>query len=224
MERVGVYPGTFDPLTLGHMDIIRRGAKLVDRLVVGLSTNPSKVPMFSVEERLAMIRREVADVGDVPFRSRFSLEESHQDIEAYFAKAASAGVATLAVGGDHSISLPILKALGRDRPLGLLHIDAHCDTSGPYEGSKFHHGGPFRQAVLDGVLDPERVIQIGIRGGAEYLWEFSYESGMTVIHADEVDGLGLEAVIAKARTVTQARTVVQQRPASAPDEDGWEEF
>ena len=54
----------------------------------------------------------------------------------------------------------------------MLHIDAHCDTSGPYEGSKFHHGGPFRRAVLDGVLDPARVIQIGIRGGAEYLWEF----------------------------------------------------
>jgi pantetheine-phosphate adenylyltransferase len=63
MERVGVYPGTFDPLTLGHMDIIRRGAKLVDRLVIGLSTNPSKTPMFSIEERLTMIRREVASIA-----------------------------------------------------------------------------------------------------------------------------------------------------------------
>src|SRR5204862_340138 len=61
--------------------------------------------------------------------------------------------------------------------------------------------GPFRQAVLDGVLDPDRVIQIGIRGGAEYLWEFSYESGMTVIHANEVDAPGLDAVIAKALAV-----------------------
>jgi pantetheine-phosphate adenylyltransferase len=61
--RIGVYPGTFDPITLGHMDIIRRGAKLVDRLVVGVTTNPSKSPMFSVEERLAMVRREVAGVG-----------------------------------------------------------------------------------------------------------------------------------------------------------------
>ena len=63
MERIGVYPGTFDPITLGHMDIIRRGAKLVDRLVIGVTTNPSKSPMFSVEERMAMVRREVADVG-----------------------------------------------------------------------------------------------------------------------------------------------------------------
>ena len=60
---VGVYPGTFDPLTLGHVDIIRRGAHLVDRLVVGVTTNPSKEPMFSVTERLGMVRREVADLA-----------------------------------------------------------------------------------------------------------------------------------------------------------------
>ncbi|HVF37014.1 MAG TPA: pantetheine-phosphate adenylyltransferase [Sphingomicrobium sp.] len=64
-ERVGVYPGTFDPITLGHLDIIRRGVHLVDRLVIGVTTNPSKEPMFSVAERLAMVRREVADVPGV---------------------------------------------------------------------------------------------------------------------------------------------------------------
>jgi len=62
MLRTGVYPGTFDPITLGHMDIIRRGAKLVDRLVIGVTTNPSKSPMFSVDERMAMVRREVEGV------------------------------------------------------------------------------------------------------------------------------------------------------------------
>lgn len=61
--RIGVYPGTFDPITLGHADIIRRGAKLVDRLVIGVTTNPSKDPMFTAEERLAMVRREVAALG-----------------------------------------------------------------------------------------------------------------------------------------------------------------
>ncbi len=64
--RIGVYPGTFDPVTRGHMDIIRRGAKLVDRLVIGVTTNPSKSPMFTLDERLAMVEREVADVdGDI---------------------------------------------------------------------------------------------------------------------------------------------------------------
>ncbi|WP_294323235.1 pantetheine-phosphate adenylyltransferase [uncultured Sphingomonas sp.] len=61
--RIGVYPGTFDPITRGHMDIIRRGAKLVDRLVIGVTTNPSKSPMFTLGERLAMVEREVAEVG-----------------------------------------------------------------------------------------------------------------------------------------------------------------
>ena len=61
--RIGVYPGTFDPITLGHLSIIRRGAKLVDRLVIGLTTNPSKSPMFSLDERIAMVEREVAPLG-----------------------------------------------------------------------------------------------------------------------------------------------------------------
>ncbi len=64
-QRVGVYPGTFDPLTLGHLDIIRRGAHLVDRLVIGVTTNPSKSPMFSVAERMAMVTREVAELPSV---------------------------------------------------------------------------------------------------------------------------------------------------------------
>lgn len=63
--RIGVYPGTFDPLTLGHMDIIRRGAKLVDRLVVGVATNPSKSPMFTLAERKAQVFREVEDIAGV---------------------------------------------------------------------------------------------------------------------------------------------------------------
>ncbi len=107
----------------------------------------------------------------------------------------------------------------------MVHIDAHADTSGPYEGTRFHHGGPFRQAVLEGVLDPDRTIQIGIRGGAEYLWEFSHESGMTMIHADEIDRMGIDAVIAKARAVigtgrpmsasTSTRSTRLTRPAPA---------
>ncbi|WP_173426281.1 pantetheine-phosphate adenylyltransferase [Sphingomonas hengshuiensis] len=62
--RTGVYPGTFDPITRGHMDIIRRGAKLVDRLVIGVTTNPSKNPMFTIEERMEMVKRETADLVD----------------------------------------------------------------------------------------------------------------------------------------------------------------
>jgi agmatinase len=158
-------------------------------------------PYHEYHKLVPMSAVKAADVGDVPFRSRYSLADSHEDIETYYGRLRAAGVIPISVGGDHSITQPILKALGRDRPLGLIHIDAHCDTGGPFEGSKFHHGGPFRQAVLDGVLDPQRTIQIGIRGNAEYLWEFSYDSGMTVIHAPEFLRLGLDATIARMREV-----------------------
>lgn len=62
-QRIGVYPGTFDPITRGHLDIIRRGAKLVDKLIIGVTTNPSKNPMFTPQERMAMVSREVAEQG-----------------------------------------------------------------------------------------------------------------------------------------------------------------
>jgi agmatinase len=160
-------------------------------------------PYHHVHRMLPLSEVKAADIGDVPFRSRYSLDESVADIEAFFTRIGAAGVTALAVGGDHSITYPILNALGARHPsgLGLVHIDAHCDTGGPFEGAKFHHGGPFRNAVLAGVLDPDRTIQIGIRGGAEYLWEFSYVSGMTVIHAEELSGLGIPKVVERIHEV-----------------------
>ena len=67
-KRIGVYPGTFDPITLGHMDIIERGAKLVDELIIGVTTNIAKSPMFSDDERIAMVKREVAGIGNCKIR------------------------------------------------------------------------------------------------------------------------------------------------------------
>ncbi|MBV9054388.1 MAG: arginase family protein, partial [Hyphomicrobiales bacterium] len=139
--------------------------------------------------------------GDIPFSSRFDLEKSHADIFRHARILVDAGVKPVSVGGDHSMTLPLLQAVAKTGPVGLIHIDAHCDTSGAFEGCKFHHGGPFRRAVLDGALDPRRTVQIGIRGSSEYLWEFSYESGMTVIHAEEIDTLGTESIVKRARAV-----------------------
>lgn len=146
-------------------------------------------------------KAKVADIGDVPMQSRYDLAGCHADIEEFYKRLVSAKVRPLSVGGDHSITSSILKAVGAVQPVGLIHIDAHCDTAGPYEGAKFQHGGPFRLAVLDGVLDPVRTIQIGIRGGAEYLWEFSYDSGMTVVHAEEIPKMGIPAIIELARKI-----------------------
>jgi agmatinase len=145
----------------------------------------------------------VADVGDVAFAGRYDLHQAHRDIEAWTRAAVEAGAAPLTVGGDHSISHPILRAVGRDRPVGLVHIDAHSDTGGPFDGERFNHGAPFRNAVLDGALDPTRTIQIGLRGSSEYLYEFAADSGMTCIHAEEVAAMGTAAVIEKARAVAQ---------------------
>jgi guanidinopropionase len=184
------------PMDLGVTN--RSGARFGPRAVRGIE----RIGPYSQALRVAPTAAlRVADIGDVPFRSRYSLEQSIEDIEAFTAKIVAAGVIPLSVGGDHSVTFPILKALARERPVGLVHIDAHCDTGGPFEGAKFHHGGPFREAVLAGALDPERTVQIGIRGSSEFLWEFSYDSGMTVIHADEVTELGVRAVIEKARAV-----------------------
>lgn len=143
----------------------------------------------------------VADVGDAPVTSRFRLEEGHAEIEAWVSAIVAQGVRPLAVGGDHSISFPILKAMGRERPVGMVHVDAHSDTGGPFEGTRFHHGAPFRNAVLEGVLDPTRTIQIGLRGASGYLYQFARDSGMTCIEAEEIDRMGMSAVIAKAREV-----------------------
>lgn len=142
-----------------------------------------------------------ADVGDIPMRSRFDLNKCHEDIEAYMKELVATGVKPLSVGGDHSVTRPIMMALGEKEPLAMLHIDAHMDTGGIYEGEKFHHGAPFRRAVLDGVLDPEHCVQIGIRGSVEMSGEFSYESGMTVIHAEDIELEGIEAIIEKAKKV-----------------------
>lgn len=158
-------------------------------------------PFHHVHKIDPMQRLRVVDLGDVPMRSRYDLNLCHADIERAFSALVAAGVRPLAVGGDHSITLPILKAMGRAAPLALIHFDAHCDTEGPIDGKKFHHGGPFREAVLEGVLDPERTIQIGIRGAAEPCWAFSYASGMTVLHIEEVDKLGVAGVVARARAV-----------------------
>ena len=184
------------PMDLGVTN--RAGARYGPRAVRGVE----RIGPYEHALRIApSVHLQYADVGDVPMQSRFSLEQCHADIEAFFTKVCAANVIPLAVGGDHSITYSILKAVGRERPVGMVHIDAHCDTAGEFEGSKFHHGGPFRQAVLAGVLDPERSIQIGIRGGAEFLWEFSYDSGMTVLHDEDVTAMGIPAVVTKAREV-----------------------
>ncbi len=145
----------------------------------------------------------VADIGDAWVREPFHLEHSLEQIAEFFHKVHDAGVTPLSAGGDHSVTLPILRAIAGERPVGLVHFDAHCDTGDDYLGSKFHHGAPFRRAVEEGLLDPRRTIQIGIRGPLNDpdIWKFSFDSGMRVVPMEELYEIGVKAVIEEARRV-----------------------
>jgi len=145
----------------------------------------------------------IADVGDAWIRSPFSLEGSLDEIKEYFTKLHQEHVVPISAGGDHSITLPILRAIAAKESVGLVHFDAHCDTGDDYLGSKFHHGAPFRRAVEEGLLDPHRTIQIGIRGSVNNsdVWQFSHDSGMRVIYMDEFYQLGPYAVVEEARRI-----------------------
>ena len=145
----------------------------------------------------------IADVGDVPFTHLFQIENAIEDIEAFYQRIHAAGAAPLSAGGDHSITYPIFRAIAKHRPVGMVHIDAHTDTWDEFLGTKFSHGAPFRRAVEDGLLDPRRAVQIGIRGAqnTEQGWAFSLEHGMRVIFMEEFTRLGVEKVIAEARRV-----------------------
>ncbi|MBM23382.1 MAG: agmatinase [Gammaproteobacteria bacterium] len=145
----------------------------------------------------------IADVGDVRFSEPFNHEAVNQDIENFFRKIHEAGVLPISAGGDHSITYPIFKGIVTGKPIGMVHVDAHTDTWGEIWGSKFHHGSPFRLAVEDGLLDPERTIQIGIRGGQNFLdgIDFSLSNGMRVVFIEEFAEMGVKNIIEEARKV-----------------------
>lgn len=145
----------------------------------------------------------VADAGDVRFRSVYDLAQVSDDIAAFYSRLNAAGVMPLSAGGDHSITYPILRGVAAAAPVGLIHIDAHTDTWDEFMGSKFHHGGPFRLATEAGLIDPQRTIQIGIRGAQNTTegWDYSLEKGMRVIFMEEFTELGVKAVVAEARRI-----------------------
>jgi agmatinase len=147
----------------------------------------------------------VADYGDIVFEQQDILARIEQ-IYRLYQKLHQAGVNPLSVGGEHTMTYPIMKALGQFEPLGMIHIDAHADTGGaviPGDSDvlSINDASPFRHAVMDGVLDPERCIQIGIRGRSEHFWDFSHKTGMRVITASEFHDMGVSVVIEEARKI-----------------------
>ena len=144
-----------------------------------------------------------ADLGDVP-PNPADLMDSLERMSSFFARVKQAGVAPLTAGGDHLCSLPILRGLASDAPVGMIHFDSHTDLFDSYfNGSKFTHGTPFRRAVEEGLLDPKRVVQIGIRG-TSYDTEdkdFARSVGIRLITIEEFFARGVEDVMAEAREI-----------------------
>ena len=145
----------------------------------------------------------VRDLGDCWLEFPYELSGALDEIAAYYREVHAAGAIPVSVGGDHSISLPILRGIASHRPVGMVHIDAHCDTGDDYMGSRFHHGAPFRRAVEEGLIDPRRVIQIGIRGTTNDpdMWRFSHTSGMRVLGMDEFTDRGWAFAAAEAHRI-----------------------
>jgi guanidinopropionase len=169
---------------------MRNASSLMRAFNLGLGVNPYELCR-------------IADLGDVRFTHLYDLERQIDNIAAFYRSVHAAGIKPVSAGGDHSITYPIFKAIAAESPIGMVHIDAHTDTWGEFRGSKFTHGAPFRLAVEDGLLDPKRTIQIGIRGGQNFMdgIEFSRSHGMRVVFIEEFAALGVERVIAEARRV-----------------------
>ncbi len=180
----------------------RPGARHGPREVRNASTLMRAVHHVTKVDPYALCR--IGDMGDVAFSRIYELEVCLDDIAEFYARVHAAGAAPLTAGGDHAITLPIFRAIAdKGQPLGMVHIDAHTDTWDEFLGSKYMHGTPFRRAVEEGLLDPKRTIQIGIRGAqnSDEGWTFSLESGMRVVFMEEFTELGVAAVIAEARRV-----------------------
>jgi guanidinopropionase len=145
----------------------------------------------------------VADLGDCPVNPA-NVDDGLKRVEAYFKSLVGKGIRPLSAGGDHLCSLPILRAVGAKKPVGMVHFDAHTDLYDSYFGGfRYTHGTPFRRAIEEGVLDPKRTIQIGLRGSMYDLDDFAYgeKMGVRLMRIEEAKELGPKKVMEIARQV-----------------------
>ena len=144
-----------------------------------------------------------ADLGDVP-PNPGDLMDTMARMEAFYSRVVAAGVRPLTGGGDHLCSLPILRAVAKDRPVGFIQFDSHTDLNDCYFGtSRYNHGTPFRRAVEEGLIDPKRYCLIGIRGTAygREDWDFAESVGIRIIPIGEYHARGAEDVMREAREI-----------------------
>ena len=144
----------------------------------------------------------VADCGDAPVNP-VDPAESIEMITGFYREIADAGAVPLTAGGDHLITLPILRGLSKGAPRGLIHFDAHSDTYDDFFGNRYNHGTPFRRAIEEGLLDPKRMVQIGLRGAISDAknYEFAEAEGVRLIFIEELMARGVEHVMEEAREI-----------------------
>jgi guanidinopropionase len=145
----------------------------------------------------------IADLGDCPVNPA-NVDDALKRVEAYFKTLVGKGMRPLSAGGDHLCSLPVLRAIGEKQPVGMIHFDAHTDLYDSYFGGfKYTHGTPFRRAIEEGVLDPKRTIQIGLRGSMYDSDDFDFgeKAGVRLMRIEEALELGPAKVMEIARQV-----------------------
>ncbi len=198
-------------------------AKNIDIGVVGIpwdggTTNrpgPRHAPR-QMRDQSSMVRRmhqttqvvpyelaNVADLGDCSVNPA-SVDDTLIRVEKHIQAIVDKGIRPLSAGGDHLCSLPILRSLGKKKPVGMIHFDAHTDLYDSYFGGfKYTHGTPFRRAIEEGVLDPKRTIQIGLRGSMYDNDDFAYgeKMGVRLVRIEEAMEKGPKAIMAEARKI-----------------------
>lgn len=180
---------------------LRPGARLAPRAVREWTKNFG--PVHDLWHTIPFELCNIVDYGDVYLSNPNSVEVAVADIQTQYEAFRKAGVNTLSIGGIHTIAHPMVAGLtgNGEEALGLVHIDAHCDTLGAWQGEELSDGSVFRNAVLCGAIDPERTIQIGIRGRGTVMWDFSHDVGMRVVTMDELEEKGVPYVIDMAREI-----------------------
>ena len=146
-----------------------------------------------------------ADVGDAP-TDPLDVVRSVALIQAFFERIHALGAVPVAVGGDHTVPLPVLRAIARDRPVGLIQFDAHADVFDDFMGSRINHATFVRRGIEEGLIEPARSIQIGLRGTryGEGDLDYSRAAGIRVITIDDYERLGRDQVIMAIREAVGA--------------------
>lgn len=144
----------------------------------------------------------IADIGDAPTHP-LSVEKSVEKIEEFYQRVHAAGAVPISIGGDHTIPLPILRSIAKSGPVGLIQIDSHSDTFDEFMGTKYNHATFVRRAVEEGLLDPKRIVQVGLRGTRYGDDDIVYgsEVGIRMITMDEFESMGRAAVIEEIKRV-----------------------